>query len=289
MPAPNQKPIERSSPVPTDIRDNGLWAFESRHAETFSMQVTQHPFLKLLWIREGEASIEFETTSSPCEMGNWVIVAPRLKHRIIDSPSKPVSLYGLGIDFRKLKCIQPVLPILKSGVYRELKFQSLRVEQQLRRILYLIDQQDVASQLSSVSTALDLIAELALVLAPPKRFAENRVVKHSHPEKLPADPMMEAYIDWLHRNFYESLTLDDAAASTRLSRRSFTSQFKARTGMTWLEYLNVLRIRRAEELLNETDRKVTSIAFQCGFDDLTTFYRAFKRVTGRTPGTRGTR
>ena len=89
-------------------------------------------------------------------------------------------------------------------------------------------------------------------------------------------------------NTLEPLTLDAAATASGMSRRTFTNQFKARTGRTWLEYVNALRIERAQELLRETDRKVTSIAFQCGFEDLSTFYRAFKRITGNTPSSEGT-
>jgi AraC family L-rhamnose operon regulatory protein RhaS len=95
--------------------------------------------------------------------------------------------------------------------------------------------------------------------------------------------LLEAYLAWLHRNFYESLSLEEAAAATGMSRRTFTNRFKARTGTTWLDYVNVLRIRHAEALLKQTDKKITSIAFQCGFDDLTTFYRAFKRIKGVHP------
>ncbi|MEZ6088733.1 MAG: helix-turn-helix transcriptional regulator [Pirellulaceae bacterium] len=79
------------------------------------------------------------------------------------------------------------------------------------------------------------------------------------------------------------MTLNDAAIATGMSRRTFTNRFKARTGTTWLEYVNVLRIRHAEILLKQADSKVTSVAFQCGFEDLTTFYRAFKRITGKNP------
>ncbi len=276
-----RKSDARSWPVPPDVRVSGLWAFESRHDTSFSMQTTRHSFLKLLWIREGTATIEFEAKRMTCEMGDLVIVPPHLPHRIIDSPDAPVSLCGLGVDFKRLRCVEPVLPLLAVGVHRGSELRSLQIEQSLRKILYLIDQDDPASQLSSVATAINLLAEMALILAPP---AMHRIeAGNSDQTARSFDPMLDAYLAWLHRNFYEPLSLDDAAAATGMSRRSFTNQFKARTGTSWLKYLNILRVGRAEELLAQTDRKVTSIAFQCGFDDLSTFYRAFKRIKGRSP------
>lgn len=259
------------------MRANGLWVFESRHAEAFSMSVTEHSFLKLLWIREGRATIEFKADSPACETGNLVIVPPGTPHRIVDSLDAPVALYGLGVNTRQLQCVEPVLPTFQSGIYSGQRLGTLRIEQHFRKLLYLVDQDEAASQFASVAVAVELLAELALKIAP-------LASKQNATAKPFSDPLLETYLDWLHRNFFESLTLDGAAQACGMSRRTFTSQFKARTGMTWLEYVNALRVQRAEELLQEANRKVTSIAFQCGFDDLSTFYRAYKRITGRTPG-----
>ncbi len=267
----------RNTPVPPDMRPSGLWVFESRHAESFAMSVTQHPFLKFLWIREGRARIEFETDSLDCESGTLVIVPPHTTHRIVDSADAPVSLFGLGLDTQELRCVEPVLPLYQTGVYSGQRLGTLRIEQHFRRLLYLVDQDEATSQFASVAAALELLSELALKLAPAKAASGTT-------NKPSGDPMLEAYLEWLQRNFFEPLTLDGAARASGMSRRTFTNQFKARTGMTWLEYVNGLRIRRAEELLADADRKVSSIAFQCGFDDVSTFYRAFKRITGRTPG-----
>jgi AraC family L-rhamnose operon regulatory protein RhaS len=145
------------------------------------------------------------------------------------------------------------------------------------------DQLDAASQLASIATAIDLLAELSLILDPPEIRGTAKSLGPKPPPPVADDPLLEAYLAWLHRNFFEPLSLEDAAVATGMSRRTFTNRFKARTGTTWLDYLNALRIRHAELLLKQTDRKITSIAFQCGFDDLTTFYRAFKRINGMNP------
>ena len=43
------------------------------------------------------------------------------------------------------------------------------------------------------------------------------------------------------------------------------------------------RVEHAKRLLEQTDRTVLSIAFECGFEDLSTFYRAFKREVDESP------
>ena len=44
-----------------------------------------------------------------------------------------------------------------------------------------------------------------------------------------------------------------------------------------------LRVEHARRLLQQTHRTIASIAFECGFEDLSTFYRAFKREVGTSP------
>jgi AraC-like DNA-binding protein/mannose-6-phosphate isomerase-like protein (cupin superfamily) len=275
--------LTRSTPVPPDMRSHGLWAFESRHDQSFAMPITSHPFFKLLLIREGLGTLEFEGESSGCEGGDLVLVPARVRHRVIDLPKAPISLYGLGIDQRQLPCVASVVAGFRNGVYQEPLLRSLRIEQRLRKILYLHHQLDSASQLASIATAIDLLAELSLILDPPEIRGNATSSDQQGPPSTASAPLLEAYLAWLHRNFFEPLSLEDAAVATGMSRRTFTNRFKARTGTTWLNYLNGLRIQHAELLLTQTDKKITSIAFHCGFDDLTTFYRAFKRINGTNP------
>jgi AraC-like DNA-binding protein len=68
-----------------------------------------------------------------------------------------------------------------------------------------------------------------------------------------------------------------------LSRRHFTQLFRDITGQTWLTMLQRHRLAHARRLLIETDRSIASIGYECGFEDLTTFYRVFKKSEGTSP------
>ena len=45
-----------------------------------------------------------------------------------------------------------------------------------------------------------------------------------------------------------------------------------------------MRINHARELLRETDKNVTEIAMECGFNNISNFYRLYKKHMGKTPG-----
>ena len=81
----------------------------------------------------------------------------------------------------------------------------------------------------------------------------------------------------------EPLTLTDLARDAGLSSFHFLRVFRQVTGTTPHQYLIGARLRLAARLLLDTDRPVTEIAYDVGFNDLSNFMRTFRRVIGETP------
>ena len=90
------------------------------------------------------------------------------------------------------------------------------------------------------------------------------------------------YID-LH--FKESLTLAQMAGLCELSPTYFCKQFKKLMGCNFTEYINAKRIECAKKLLVETNRSITDVAYELGYEDSGYFIKVFKRLTGMTPHT----
>ena len=82
-----------------------------------------------------------------------------------------------------------------------------------------------------------------------------------------------------HRN----IQLQEVADIAILSKEAFCRFFKERTGKTFTEYLNQIRIQQAGKLLMETDLSISQIAFQVGFQNLSYFNRTFRKIGGSTP------
>jgi transcriptional regulator GlxA family with amidase domain len=75
----------------------------------------------------------------------------------------------------------------------------------------------------------------------------------------------------------------EAAHRAGLSERRFSQLFREITGSSWLSHLRALRLDHATRLLRHTERSITAIAFECGFTDLSNFYRAFKTANDCSP------
>ncbi len=95
---------------------------------------------------------------------------------------------------------------------------------------------------------------------------------------------MPRVLAYMRRNCTQRITLEDAADKAHLSPSYFSRLFRARTGRTFTDYLTRLRIDHAKRLLGQTELDMAQIAAQSGFYDQSHFTRAFKGVTGLTPG-----
>lgn len=83
---------------------------------------------------------------------------------------------------------------------------------------------------------------------------------------------------------YEFITFSDAAKFMHFSEAYFSKYFKKQAGMTFSQYLNVVRIEKAVEILNsESEVKTADVMRRCGFSTIRSFNRTFKEITGYTP------
>jgi len=87
----------------------------------------------------------------------------------------------------------------------------------------------------------------------------------------------------IDENAHEALDLDDAASTAGLSPFHFLRLFSGVLGVTPHQYLVRSRLRRAARLLADEERRISDIAFDVGFGDLSNFARTFRRAAGVTP------
>ncbi len=90
-------------------------------------------------------------------------------------------------------------------------------------------------------------------------------------------------ISHIETHFTEPVQLDDLVDISGMSRRSFLRAFESALGCTPIAHLIQLRINRASVLLTTTDRSITDIAYDVGFNDSNYFSRQFRKSLGVTP------
>jgi two-component system response regulator YesN len=94
---------------------------------------------------------------------------------------------------------------------------------------------------------------------------------------------LQQAIKYIHNNFSTNISLDRVAGTAGISKYHFCRLFKELTGMTYLSYVNRVRIEQAKKLLNDEELSITDTGYAVGYSDLTHFERIFKKLTGTTP------
>jgi len=89
--------------------------------------------------------------------------------------------------------------------------------------------------------------------------------------------------DAMDRAYAEPLDVRAVAAVAHMSGAHFIRSFRAVFGETPHHYLQRRRVERSMFLLRETDRSVTDICLDVGFNSLGTFSRTFREIVGETP------
>lgn len=98
------------------------------------------------------------------------------------------------------------------------------------------------------------------------------------------DPIKDYVLDYLSKRYGEDISLEQLADQLQLSRGYLSAYFHEKTGKKFIDYLNEVRISRAKEILSQTDMLIQEIALQVGYQNVNSFIRMFKRISGFTPG-----
>jgi AraC-like DNA-binding protein len=80
-----------------------------------------------------------------------------------------------------------------------------------------------------------------------------------------------------------NFTVEQLASELHLSHSQFGRKLAALTGFTPNHFIRNLRLKKAKELLQNQELSITSVAYDCGFNDPSYFTRVFKKELGKTP------
>jgi transcriptional regulator GlxA family with amidase domain len=89
--------------------------------------------------------------------------------------------------------------------------------------------------------------------------------------------------DWLDDNYQEKISLDKLADLGKLGKKTLLRRFKKSTGETPQVYVQKLRIETAKRLLESKDLTFNEVTWKVGYNDVSSFHKAFKQETGLTP------
>ncbi|PSL29127.1 AraC family transcriptional regulator [Chitinophaga ginsengisoli] len=97
------------------------------------------------------------------------------------------------------------------------------------------------------------------------------------------DQRLQAIVGQLRSRLNENLTLEETAMQSGMSVRSLTRLFQTKLHITFVQYVKMLRIIRAMELMKDTDLNMTEIAYEIGYSNISAFSNNFHQLTNMRP------
>jgi AraC family L-rhamnose operon regulatory protein RhaS len=275
------EPLARK-PIAVTFAAAGVFVLESRHDRTFRMEDTAHDFLKVLLVLAGEGALVRGGKREALGPGALALVPAGCRHRIEDE--RPLSLYAV--------CVEPgvlaALPASARGLGTARVFPQATWSADARGLIRQMLHEQTLRRAGGEALLLGLAWQLlGLVLrgaggVSGVRGSAKKAEQPANASTL-AKTRVAAYTRELERTFFEERQINAAAARLGLSRRRFTTLFREVAGDTWFNTVRALRLAHARRLLRETGRSVTSICYECGFEDVSNFYRAFRAAERASP------
>ncbi len=134
-----------------------------------------------------------------------------------------------------------------------------------------LDVPKVLLQTKGVLTAQESVSELQRILAATSQLPQ------------PTSQLVKQAFAYIQQNYPRAFSLTELAETIGVSKSYLSRIFKLDTGISLWDYLNRYRIQKAKELLLLTDKSITEISAQVGYEDVGYFSRIFRGVSGCTP------
>ena len=94
---------------------------------------------------------------------------------------------------------------------------------------------------------------------------------------------IQTVIDYIEKNYKKDLSRESISEELGINENKLSKVIKDELGMNFVSYLASVRIKKAKELLEKSDKNVTEIYEATGFNNRNTFIRTFKKEVGITP------
>lgn len=227
----------------------------------FSLRNYQFPFhfhraYELIYVDEGQLSISIDENEYLLHQNDLAFIFPNQIHafKTVDFSEITIILFSpelIGYFYRHYKGFVPNDNILHLKLDLDLKSLD-----------------SIYSQKSFLYAICDKLVEQ-------KSFIP---VKHSSQTKVVYKILL-----FIEQNYSKECTLKTVAEHLNYDYQYLSKLFAQRINMTFTEYLNNYRISQACYLLKNSAQSIGEIAFNCGYSNLRTFHRNFKKITGISP------
>ena len=249
-----------------------------------SNKIHSHRNFELNYVVSGSVKRIVGNSISGYSKGDLVLLGPNIPHCWVNLeteldtvPECIVTHFNENIissDFFNIPELEQIIRLLKNagnGLWFKGK-KTEKVGQTLKKMV----------NLTGLERYIELLKVFNLLLQIDDR--ENLALPSFLPYSFNTDhDLINKIYEYVFKNIQTGINLKEASALVFKEPGSFCRYFKKKTCQTFMDYVKNVRIGIATKLLAETDKQITQICYECGYNNLANFNHYFKVIMNKTP------
>ncbi len=279
--------IEKES---AGLKENGVLVFEQSLSGPFLVHNHIHEAIEIIYMFRGKAVAYIDDVVHPLNEGDLAIFRSNTRHSIFVAEKAEATYYVLKANLswifelseKQDNADQLLRLVINSAEAKSVWYKD---EEDSRRVLdsfkYLLNK----TLENAPCKGMAVKAGAGMVFYEIMKYLiehDYRIPDYTHLNNKLVYEIYKAIID-INKQFDEDLQLEGFARKANVSYSYYSRNFKAIIGKSFKEYLNFVRVARAEQLLCSSDMSITEIAFKCGFNNTSYFASVYRGIKGITP------
>lgn len=248
-----------------------------------------HYFMEIIYMIEGAGQITCDKSSYIVEEGDMILFYPESVHAIYAATERPLKYEVLKFDLNRLNTensYAPRLRIVLENADKSSKVPICFKKEEIRHIHVEDIFEECRRELTHRDYGYDIIVHnkicylLVNLIRIWRQQGFNMDVAVSHSAEVDSIHAITSYID-AHAG--EAIKVEELAEKCNMSYSYFAKNFKQYYGRSCKEYIEFIRISKAEDMLLFTDFDLSYISQETGFSDSSHLIKIFRKWKGITP------
>lgn len=246
-----------------------------------------HYYIELIYVETGTLRAVFDRKNALLYPGDLAVFYPKQIHTLV--PESPVYRYGvIKFDIGRLTLSTVYTPKLRTlfetarndpGILPIVPAKELPPKQTANAFLTCI------GEIEHRNYGYDMIVQsvLSTLLVSVIRVFKDRGLNVSVQQSAPEEASIDSVTEYIDAHSSEPLRVEDLAKQCGMSYSYFARTFHRMYGRSCREYIEFVRVCKAEDLLLFTDYDLTYISQETGFSDCSHLIKTFKKWKNETP------
>ncbi len=252
----------------------GLYDYDKRNYSTVMARAHFHNFHELYFLEHGQTKYFIGNKVYFLKEGDMAFIPSGVFHKTSNEEQLLVERHILGFSDTHVG-EQYLTYVEQLKQFNYVKFPPKHIHR-ISEIIRKIAHEEKHKQKDYLEMQILYLRQMLILIS---RFR----ITDSQEYSSPLHNIIQDSITYISKNVGADLSLPTLAKKYNVSPNYFSKQFKHLTGIGLNEYINIAKITAAETMLIKTNKPITQVALECGFNDSNYFAAVFKKLKGVTP------